>query len=85
MLCELNIRDNAGITIALLWDNISGETFVELESEEDWVQYSVPGISAADAFEHPFAFLPADMKFEGNGKRPVSEELDDNRILLGSN
>jgi hypothetical protein len=58
---ELDSRNSNGIEVTLLWDSVSGETFVSVsdltnDSEE---MFPVAAADARDAFMHPYAYLTA--------------------------
>jgi len=60
-LVELNSRTDAGIEVTLLWDRNSGEVFIavcDLRQDSESVIAVAPE-NAADAFQHPFAYLTA--------------------------
>ena len=57
---ELDSRTHDGLTVELLWTRADNRTFVRVEdwkSIADPLTFEVPGPYAADAFEHPFAYL----------------------------
>lgn len=56
-LTELDARESEGTCVSLLWDRETGETWIELETETDWVRFPVPADSAHDAFIHPWVFM----------------------------
>lgn len=58
MLLEINARESRGVSVALLWDNETDETLIEVETDSEWYRQTVPNSKATEAFEHPFAFLP---------------------------
>jgi hypothetical protein len=57
---ELDRRQNADYTVSLEWNRDTGETqIVDSDSADASVlMLAVPGASAADAFRHPFRYLP---------------------------
>lgn len=59
MLRELDNRNSDGISVSLLWDEDSGETFVEIEDcrNDSVATFAVPGDEAREAFEHPYPYL----------------------------
>jgi hypothetical protein len=60
-LAELNYRNSNGIEVFLLWDSITGQTFIAVcDSHEDSeIMFPVAPEKAADAFQHPYAYLTA--------------------------
>lgn len=60
-LTELNNRNNDGISVSLLWNSDSGETFIEIEDarNESVDTFPIAPENAADAFQHPYAYLSA--------------------------
>lgn len=67
-LTELDYRNTNGIEVFLLWNSRTGDTFISVcDSQEDSeFCYPVSAANAADAFQHPYAYLVA---HEGNGYR----------------
>lgn len=55
-LVELDARENDGISVSLLWDATTDETFIELETENEWERFEVPNERASDAFAHPYVY-----------------------------
>lgn len=53
---ELNTRSDSFLSVALLWNEFSGETTIEMETPSDWARFVVPPECASDAFLHPFAY-----------------------------
>jgi hypothetical protein len=52
---ELNSRQTSyGLSVALLWDSVADQCWIELETDEDWCRFEVPNDRAAEAFKHPF-------------------------------
>lgn len=60
-LTELDNRNADGISVSLLWNADTGETFIEIEDmrEESVETFPVSAENASDAFQHPFAYLSA--------------------------
>lgn len=60
MFVELDRRQNAGYTVSLEWNRDTGETQIVVVDSADAsvLMLAVPGASAADAFRHPFRYLP---------------------------
>lgn len=57
MLTELAQRTNGGITVSLLWDPSTNQTFISIvEGDKPEFTFEVPASTAADAFHHPFAY-----------------------------
>jgi hypothetical protein len=57
---ELNTRTNDGFTVSLEWDRHSGHTQIVIDDARtrDQIVFAVPGAKAADAFRHPFRYVP---------------------------
>jgi hypothetical protein len=57
---ELNTRQNDGLTVSLEWDRATGDTQVVVYDNRAAIEvaFGVPGAKAADAFQHPFRYLP---------------------------
>jgi hypothetical protein len=60
MFVELDTRQNDGLTVSLEWDGDTGDTQVVVYDKRAaiGVAFGVPGAKAADAFRHPFRYLP---------------------------
>jgi hypothetical protein len=57
MIRELDSRATSyGLSVALLWNSDTNETFIEMETETDWSRFSVHPEEARNAFDHPFVF-----------------------------
>lgn len=54
---ELNNRENNGISTVLIWDDETSETYIELETSDEWHRFAVQAHEASDAFAHPFVYL----------------------------
>lgn len=61
MLTELNYRIDSGIEVALLWNSATNETFVSVSDlrTDSEVCFPVSGEEAAEAFRHPYAYMPS--------------------------
>jgi hypothetical protein len=57
---ELNSRTNDGYTVSLEWDRDTGRTQIIVDDTRAAAQiaFGIPGADAADAFRHPFRYLP---------------------------
>ena len=60
MFVELTTRTNDGYTISLGWDRETGHTQITIDDARttDQIVFGIPGAKAADAFRHPFRYLP---------------------------
>jgi carotenoid cleavage dioxygenase-like enzyme len=60
MFVELDTRQNEGLTVSLEWDRDSGQTQIVVSDARTAVQtvLAVPRSRAADAFRHPFRYVP---------------------------
>jgi hypothetical protein len=60
MFVELDSRKGDGLEVALEWDQATGETRIILcdSRAESVVVFGVPRARAADAFRHPFRYVP---------------------------
>jgi carotenoid cleavage dioxygenase-like enzyme len=60
MFVELDTRQNDGFTVSLEWDRDTGDTQVVVYDSRRAMEVvlGVPGAKAADAFRHPFRYLP---------------------------
>lgn len=60
MFVELDTRKNFGLTVSLEWDRDTGETQIIVEDDRtaNVAVFGVAGASAADAFRHPFRYVP---------------------------
>jgi len=57
MLRELNSRETSyGLSVALLWDDSTDSTYIEMETDTDWSRFEIHSEDAASAFDHPFVF-----------------------------
>ena len=58
---ELDRRENDGIQVSLLWSAVTGDVWVSVLDEQTGQMFSidVDPAQALDAFQHPFAYLPA--------------------------
>ncbi len=68
MFVELNTRHNDGLTVSLEWDRDTGATQIVVEDARDTgvVKFWVPSTNAADAFRHPFTYVPRSDKRRAN-------------------
>jgi hypothetical protein len=57
---ELDTRQNDGLTVSLEWDRDTGDTQVVVYDTRAAIKvaFGVPRAKAADAFRHPFRYLP---------------------------
>ena len=57
---ELNKRHNDGFTVSLEWNRETGETQIVIQDARtaSHTVFGVPGAHAADAFRHPFRYVP---------------------------
>jgi hypothetical protein len=57
---ELGTRQGAGYTVSLEWDRDTGETQIVVadDGSGSLIVVLVPGQNAADAFRHPFRYVP---------------------------
>ena len=57
---ELDIRHNAGYTVALEWNRDTGDTRIVVADTRDarLLVFGVAGTNAGDAFRHPFRYAP---------------------------
>ena len=60
MFVELDTRKNHGLSVSLEWDRDTGETQIIVQDDRtaNILVFGVNGASAADAFRHPFRYLP---------------------------
>jgi hypothetical protein len=60
MFVELDTRQTDGLTVSLEWDRDTGATQIVVEDARDAsaVVFEIPSGSAADAFRHPFRYVP---------------------------
>jgi carotenoid cleavage dioxygenase-like enzyme len=60
MFVELATRKNDGITVSLEWDRDTGDTQLVVYDTRSAIEVvlGVPGAQAADAFRHPFRYVP---------------------------
>ncbi len=56
---ELDHRTNDGIDVRLLWSSRTNHVFLAVEDQRSGESFEliVPGADAADAFQHPYAYL----------------------------
>lgn len=55
---ELESRDCDGISVTLLHEVSSNQCMIELETDSEWMRFSVPNDCALDAFAHPYCYAP---------------------------
>jgi carotenoid cleavage dioxygenase-like enzyme len=57
---ELNTRQNDGFTVSLEWNRDTGETQIVIHDARAAgpTVVAVPAPQAADAFRHPFRYVP---------------------------
>jgi hypothetical protein len=85
---ELDARSSSGLEVTLLWRPADGATAVSVHDRTigRCVAATVPAVSAADAFRHPFAYLerptpvglpPLRLRGEGSSasRPPAVDEL----------
>ena len=60
MFVELDTRQSDGLTVSLEWDRKTGMTQVVVHDARaaSEIAFSVPHAHAADAFRHPFRYVP---------------------------
>ncbi|HEY2657007.1 MAG TPA: hypothetical protein VGI55_14535 [Solirubrobacteraceae bacterium] len=60
MFVELDTRHNEGLTVSLEWDRDTGRTQIVINDSRTLVEtaFAVPCARAADAFAHPFRYVP---------------------------
>jgi hypothetical protein len=60
MFVELATRKNDGLTVSLEWDRDTGDTQLVVSDTRTAIEVvlGVPGAQAADAFRHPFRYVP---------------------------
>ena len=60
MFVELDTRHTDGLTVSLEWDRDTGDTQVVVYDSRAAIEvaFGIPGAQAADAFRHPFRYLP---------------------------
>jgi hypothetical protein len=60
MFVELDTRHDAGFTVSLQWDRETGQTQIVVNDSRDAREFvfGVPRSRAADAFHHPFRYVP---------------------------
>jgi hypothetical protein len=60
MFVELDTRYGDGLTVRLAWDRDNGETQIVVHDarSDGLIAFSVPPVSAADAFRHPVRYAP---------------------------
>lgn len=59
---ELDRRQDARLQVALMWHRLALLPFIiltELDTESEF-SFAVPANKARDAFDHPYAYMPAD-------------------------
>ena len=60
MFVELDTRQNAGYTVSLEWDRVTGETQIIVADMRDAspLVFLVPAENAGDALRDPFRYAP---------------------------
>lgn len=60
MFVELDSRKGDGVTVALEWDGDTGATQIVVQDSREGIviAFGVPRAHAADAFRHPFRYVP---------------------------
>ena len=60
MFVEVDRREHDGISVSLEWDRATRATQIVVEDsrEASSVVLRIPNASAADAFHHPFRYVP---------------------------
>ncbi|MFZ0378903.1 MAG: hypothetical protein WAL38_13835 [Solirubrobacteraceae bacterium] len=60
MFVELDTRETDGLTVSLEWDRHTGATQIVVQDARDAsvTVVGVPNTDAADAFRHPYMFIP---------------------------
>ena len=60
MFVELDTRQSYGYTVSLEWDRETGRTQIVVHDSQtaSVVAFGVPCANAADAFRHPFRYVP---------------------------
>ena len=60
MFIELNTRTNDGYTVSLEWDRDADRTQIIIDDARsaEQIVFGIPGANAADAFRHPFRYVP---------------------------
>lgn len=60
MFVELITRHGDGLTVSLEWDRDTGATQIVIQDARDAqvLVFGVPSGNAADAFRHPFRYVP---------------------------
>ena len=60
MFVELNTRQNDCLIVSLEWDRDTGATQIVIEDAHDAsvIVFGIPSADAADAFRHPYVFMP---------------------------
>ncbi|UGS37161.1 hypothetical protein [Capillimicrobium parvum] len=60
MFVELDTRSGDGLTVRLEWDRETGNTQIVVYDarRDDLIAFGVPAPNAADAFRHPFRYVP---------------------------
>lgn len=59
MIRELTQRCDTFVTVTMLWDDETNETFIEIETDADAELIPVPGDELSQAFQHPFVYAAA--------------------------
>jgi hypothetical protein len=62
MLRELDSRSDTFVTVTLLWEDETDETFIELDSGGSEEIFPVPASEATEAFLHPFVYQARRMR-----------------------
>lgn len=60
MFVEVDTRHSDGLTVRLEWDRDTGETQIVIHDVrvQSMTAIGVPPVKAADAFRHPFRYVP---------------------------
>ncbi|HEX4034222.1 MAG TPA: hypothetical protein VHX66_07245 [Solirubrobacteraceae bacterium] len=60
MFVELDSRQNNGLIVSLERDRDTGATQIVIEDARDTsvIVFAIPSADAADAFHHPYMFIP---------------------------
>jgi hypothetical protein len=60
MFVELDTRHNEGLTVSLEWDRDTGQAQIVVNDARTASEtvFAVPRGRAADAFRHPFRYVP---------------------------
>jgi hypothetical protein len=83
MFVELDTRQSDGLTVSLEWDPDSGGTQIVVQDARDAsvIVFGIQSADAADAFRHPYVFIPyaftsesSQMRLWGSGKRRAAAD-----------